>query len=203
MAYGYSHIDLKKKQGSGNTSRRLYRKTWQCGCWDRVFVWLLLYLVWYNVKFKWTNSILVFSRSLNTMVFPKVLRIHKLHGQVVMFHMNKANIHMVKIYIFIEFQEKNKRLNNWLQIVECHAAKNAIDLRSFLSLEECTIYITQFPCNECVKSIIQCGIKHIVYGNSEEVPAMRSSSLTMLENGKVTHSYVYWVIKSFRILISF
>ncbi len=43
-----------------------------------------------------------------------------------------------------------------------HAEANAI-LNSTTSLENCTIYVNLFPCNECAKLIIQAGIKSIVY----------------------------------------
>ena len=43
-----------------------------------------------------------------------------------------------------------------------HAETNAI-LNSTTSLENCTLYVSLFPCNECVKLIIQSGIKEIVY----------------------------------------
>ena len=31
------------------------------------------------------------------------------------------------------------------------------------SLKGCRIYVALFPCNECAKAIIQCGIKEVVY----------------------------------------
>ncbi len=43
-----------------------------------------------------------------------------------------------------------------------HAEQNAI-LNSIKKLNECTIYVGLFPCNECAKAIIQSGIKEIVY----------------------------------------
>ncbi len=43
-----------------------------------------------------------------------------------------------------------------------HAEANAI-LNSTTNLENCTIYVNLFPCNECAKLIIQSGIKAIVY----------------------------------------
>ncbi len=43
-----------------------------------------------------------------------------------------------------------------------HAELNAI-LNSIKDLEGCTIYVSLFPCHECVKAIIQSGIKEIVY----------------------------------------
>jgi dCMP deaminase len=43
-----------------------------------------------------------------------------------------------------------------------HAEANAI-LNSTTDLSNCTIYTSLFPCNECVKLIIQSGIKEIVF----------------------------------------
>lgn len=44
----------------------------------------------------------------------------------------------------------------------CHAELNAI-LNAKSDLENCTLYTTLFPCNECTKAIIQSGIKKIVF----------------------------------------
>lgn len=43
-----------------------------------------------------------------------------------------------------------------------HAELNAI-LNSTVNLENCRIYVSLFPCNECAKAIIQSGISEIVY----------------------------------------
>jgi dCMP deaminase len=43
-----------------------------------------------------------------------------------------------------------------------HAEANAI-LNSTSSLQGATLYVSLFPCNECMKLIIQSGIKEIVY----------------------------------------
>jgi len=43
-----------------------------------------------------------------------------------------------------------------------HAEANAI-LNANASVDECTIYVSLFPCHECAKLIIQSGIKEIVY----------------------------------------
>ena len=43
-----------------------------------------------------------------------------------------------------------------------HAEPNAI-LNSTAKLDNATLYVTLFPCNECAKLIIQSGIKEIVY----------------------------------------
>ena len=45
----------------------------------------------------------------------------------------------------------------------CHAELNAILNSNIPSLSGSTLYVTLFPCNECAKAIIQCGIKRVVY----------------------------------------
>jgi len=43
-----------------------------------------------------------------------------------------------------------------------HAELNAI-LNSIQKLQGCRIYVSLFPCHECVKAIIQSGIQEIIY----------------------------------------
>lgn len=45
----------------------------------------------------------------------------------------------------------------------CHAELNAILNSNQMSLKDCTLYVTLFPCNECAKAVIQAGIKKVVY----------------------------------------
>lgn len=45
----------------------------------------------------------------------------------------------------------------------CHAELNAILNHAGGNLNGCKIYVDLFPCNECAKAIIQCGIKEVVY----------------------------------------
>ena len=47
----------------------------------------------------------------------------------------------------------------------CHAEANAIDnFRGYKKeFEGARIYVDLFPCNECAKRIIQCGIKEVIY----------------------------------------
>ena len=48
-----------------------------------------------------------------------------------------------------------------------HSELNAILNYRGGSLEGCKMYVTLFPCNECAKAIIQCGIKEIVYARDK------------------------------------
>lgn len=44
-----------------------------------------------------------------------------------------------------------------------HAELNAIINANIRDLENSVLYTTLFPCNECCKAIIQCGIREVVY----------------------------------------
>lgn len=58
---------------------------------------------------------------------------------------------------------KNADLDNKYLYV-CHAELNAIlNVHGSKSVENCTIYVTLFPCNECAKVLVQTGITRVVY----------------------------------------
>ncbi len=68
-----------------------------------------------------------------------------------------------------------------------HAEANAI-LNATRSLENTTLYVTLFPCHECVKLLIQSGVKEIVffedkYNNTESDKAAKK----MLDAAKMTY----------------
>jgi|TARA_B100001996_G_scaffold363600_1_gene332001 dCMP deaminase len=54
----------------------------------------------------------------------------------------------------------------------CHAEENAImhAARIGVSLKGSTAYVTWPPCSRCARSLIQAGIKEVVYSTAEEVP---------------------------------
>ena len=54
----------------------------------------------------------------------------------------------------------------------CHAEENAImhAARIGVSLKGSTAYVTWPPCSRCARSLIQAGIKEVVYSTEEEVP---------------------------------
>jgi dCMP deaminase len=68
-----------------------------------------------------------------------------------------------------------------------HAELNAI-LHAERQLHDCSLYVTSFPCSECMKAVIQTGIKTIVYlndlhgGDWEE---SRKATLKLAELAKV------------------
>lgn len=47
-----------------------------------------------------------------------------------------------------------------------HAELNAI-LNSTSNLDNCSIYVSLFPCNECAKAIIQSGITSVIYESNK------------------------------------
>lgn len=54
----------------------------------------------------------------------------------------------------------------------CHAEENAImhAARIGVSLKGSTAYVTWPPCSRCARSLIQAGVKEVVYSLEEEVP---------------------------------
>lgn len=48
-----------------------------------------------------------------------------------------------------------------------HAEKNSIYNSIARDLNNCSIYVTQFPCNVCAQAIIQVGIKKVIYLNKK------------------------------------
>lgn len=58
----------------------------------------------------------------------------------------------------------------------CHAEENAV-YNANNSTEGCKIYCTLFPCNECAKTIIQNGIKEVIYESDKyaQTPGVRAS----------------------------
>lgn len=68
-----------------------------------------------------------------------------------------------------------------------HAELNAI-LNAKRDLSGCTLYVTHFPCNECVKAIIQSGIKRVIY--NEFYDKNYSASTDMMDAAGVEY-YLY------------
>lgn len=66
-----------------------------------------------------------------------------------------------------------------------HSELNAILNYRGGSLEGCKIYVTLFPCNECAKAIIQCGIKEIVYNEDKyaDTPGVKASKRMLASAG--------------------
>lgn len=67
-----------------------------------------------------------------------------------------------------------------------HAELNAILNSNNSNMKNSTLYVTHFPCNECVKSIVQSGITRIVY--SEKIDPSRfddTFSNKMLSDSKI------------------
>lgn len=74
-----------------------------------------------------------------------------------------------------------------------HSELNAILNYRGGSLEKCKLYVTLFPCNECAKAIIQCGIKEIVYGCDKyaETPSVIASKKMLTTAGVKLTEYEY------------
>lgn len=62
-----------------------------------------------------------------------------------------------------------------------HSELNAILNYRGGSLEGAKIYVSLFPCNECAKAIIQCGIKTVVYDSDKyaDTPSIKASKMLL------------------------
>jgi dCMP deaminase len=68
-----------------------------------------------------------------------------------------------------------------------HAELNAI-LNANKDLTGSTLYVTMFPCNECAKAIVQCGIQEVVYISEKhryEPSGMASNKMLMKAGIKI------------------
>lgn len=73
--------------------------------------------------------------------------------------------------------ERNGEQYNTKYPYVCHAELNAILNNAGANLEGCRIYVALFPCNECAKAIIQCGIKEVIYISDKyaDTPLVKAS----------------------------
>jgi len=63
----------------------------------------------------------------------------------------------------------------------CHAEENAImhAARIGVSLKNSTAYVTWPPCSRCARSLIQAGIKEVVYPDAGEIPERWQEDFTI------------------------
>ena len=62
-----------------------------------------------------------------------------------------------------EFTRENH--SKWSDSMEIHSEMNALMFaaKNGLAVDGCTMYVTHEPCDQCLKNIIQAGIKKVVY----------------------------------------
>lgn len=72
-----------------------------------------------------------------------------------------------------------------------HSELNAILNYRGGSLEGSKIYVTLFPCNECVKAIIQSGIKEIIYECDKyaDMPNVKAGKRMLAASGIIVRQY--------------
>lgn len=72
-----------------------------------------------------------------------------------------------------------------------HSELNAILNYRGGSLEGAKIYVTLFPCSECAKAIIQCGIRTVVFGDDkyDETHSVVASKRMLKSAGVIFYKY--------------
>jgi len=63
----------------------------------------------------------------------------------------------------------------------CHAEENAImhAARIGVALKGCTAYVTWPPCTRCARSLVQAGLKDVVYPAEVEIPERWAEDFAM------------------------
>lgn len=76
-------------------------------------------------------------------------------------------------------------------VYSTHSELNAILNYKGTSLAGARLYVTLFPCNECAKAIIQCGIREVIYDNDKyaATPSVIASKRMMDAAGVAYHQY--------------
>lgn len=64
-------------------------------------------------------------------------------------------------------------------------------LQTSRNLKGCTIYTTEFPCNECAKFIVQSGIKSIFFKNQNDFGDVKKASKRIFDAAKVEPRYEF------------
>lgn len=82
--------------------------------------------------------------------------------------------------------DKEGELDKTKYAYVCHAEENAI-YNANNSTKGCKIYCTLFPCNECTKTLIQTGVKEIIFESDKYADtAIVRASKKMLALAKIT-----------------
>ena len=68
-----------------------------------------------------------------------------------------------------------------------HAEENCILNGNGKSYEDCTMYCTLFPCNKCAQSIVQTGIKKVIYLNKKEDSEIFIASRRIMNNAHISY----------------
>ena len=76
-------------------------------------------------------------------------------------------------------------------VYSTHSELNAILNYNGGSLKETKLYVSLFPCNECAKAIIQCGIKEVIYQVDKyaDTPAVIASKRMFTAAGVLYRQY--------------
>lgn len=72
--------------------------------------------------------------------------------------------------------------HRWSDIHEIHAEMNAIMFaaKNGIPIDGATLYCTLFPCQHCLKNLLQCGIKKVIYRDEYDLGQYDQDFLTFI-----------------------
>ena len=73
--------------------------------------------------------------------------------------------------------------HRWSDIHEIHAEMNAIMFaaKNGIPIDGATLYCTLFPCQHCLKNLLQCGIKKIIYRDEYDLGQYNQDFLSFIK----------------------
>ncbi|XP_020295545.1 deoxycytidylate deaminase-like [Pseudomyrmex gracilis] len=93
-----------------------------------------------------------------------------------------------KIFLYNQYNQYNQSKDGYFK--ECHAELNAILNKNVDAdnLQDCTMYVTSYPCTECAKKIIDYNITKLVYMSNKQNNVDMTVAKELLEAAGVSVS---------------
>lgn len=81
--------------------------------------------------------------------------------------------------------------HRWSDIHEIHAEMNAIMFaaKNGIPIDGATMYCTLFPCQHCLKNLLQCGIKKIIYRDEYDLGQYDQDFLSFIRKNMEIKKY--------------
>lgn len=88
-----------------------------------------------------------------------------------------------------DLEERRERPAKYLFASHAEANLIAFAARAGIRTDDCSVYVTHMPCAACARTLIQAGVKHVVYGDGQtSMPAeeFEAAAQMLFEAGVTT-----------------
>lgn len=99
--------------------------------------------------------------------------------------------------IFMEKEYIREEHHKWSNMYEIHGEMNAIlfSAKNDINVNGCDIYVTLHPCDQCIKNLIQAGIKKIYYVYEYDKRTKENELLKKIEIEKIKNEDIENFVK--------